>query len=46
MTKKQGQKSKQQQAQHRLVWNLVLAIWNLFVIWCLQFVILDKHSKA
>jgi len=46
MTKKQGQKWKQPQAKHRLVWNLVLEIWNLFVIWCLKFVILEKHSKA
>jgi hypothetical protein len=29
-----------------LVWNLVLEIWNLFVIWCLEFVILDTKLQG
>jgi hypothetical protein len=27
------------------IWNLMLEIWNLFEIWCLEFVILDTAPE-
>jgi hypothetical protein len=30
----------------RFIYNLVLEIWNLFVIWCLEFVILSTKLQG
>lgn len=31
--------------KHPAVWNLVLGVWCLFVIWCLEFVIFTPETS-
>jgi hypothetical protein len=40
------QNPKQKNNRFEPVWNLVLEIWNLFGIWCLEFVILSTKLQG
>jgi hypothetical protein len=40
------QNPKQKNNRFEPVWNLVLEIWNLFEIWCLEFVILSTKLQG
>jgi hypothetical protein len=44
-TNKNDRNSKSQTTQHKTFWSLIIEIWDLFGIWCLEFGILKSNNR-